>query len=210
MPKDDFSSAPLRLANIPLGSKRTALRRPCSRSQWYPTARHCCSSNWNLAPMAQSVEVVDHPELIGSDSPTPVTLINRQEIEQTPGADRTNSMTMITDYVPGAYMIHDQLHVRGGHQVTWLLDGVPIPNTNIASNVGPQFDPKDIDYLEVQRGSYSAEYGDRTYGVFNVTPRTGFESNNEAELVVSYGNFNQTDNQLKFASHTHASPTTPV
>jgi hypothetical protein len=112
----------------------------------------------DLAPMAQSVEVVDHPELIGSDSPTPVTLINRQEIEQTPGADRTNSMTMITDYVPGAYMIHDQLHVRGGHQVTWLLDGVPIPNTNIASNVGPQFDPKDIDYLEVQRQLF-AEYG---------------------------------------------------
>src|SRR5258706_12512562 len=99
-------------------------------------------------------------------------------------------------------MIHDQLHVRGGHQVTWLVDGVPIPNTNIASNVGPQFDPKDIDYLEVQRGSYSAEYGDRTYGVFTVVPRTGFESNREAELVVSYGNFNQTNNQLKFASHT--------
>jgi len=28
---------------------------------------------------------------------------------------------MITNYVPGAYMIHDQLHVRGGQQVTWLV-----------------------------------------------------------------------------------------
>ena len=44
-------------------------------------------------------------------------------------------------------MVHDQLHVRGGHQVTWAIDGVPVPNTNIASNVGPQFDPKDIDYV---------------------------------------------------------------
>jgi len=85
--------------------------------------------------------------------------------------------------------------------VTWLVDGVPIPNTNIASNVGPQFDPKDIDYLEVQRGGYSAEYGDRTYGIFNVVPRSGFESNREAELTVSYGNYNQTNTQLKFASH---------
>ena len=48
------------------------------------------------------------------------------------------------------------------------IDGVPVPNTNIATNVGPQFDPKDIDYMEVQRGSFSADAGDRTYGVFNV------------------------------------------
>jgi outer membrane receptor for ferrienterochelin and colicin len=154
-----------------------------------------------IAPMAQSVNVVESPELIGSDSPTPTVLINREQIEVTPGGDRTNSLAVITNHVPGAYLIHDQLHIRGGHQVSWLLDGVPIPNTNIASNVGPQFDPKDIDYLEVQRGSYSAEYGDRTYGVFNVVPRTGFESNREAELVVSYGNFNQTNNQLRFGGH---------
>ena len=57
--------------------------------------------------------------------------------------------------------------------MSWLIDGVPVPNTNIATNVGPQFDPKDIDSLEVLRGGYSAEYGDRTYGVFNVVPRTG-------------------------------------
>ena len=69
-------------------------------------------------------------------------------------------------------------HPHTGLQtVSWLLDGVPVPNTNIASNVGPQFDPKDIDYLEVQRGGYSAEYGDRTYGVFNVVTRSGFERN---------------------------------
>ena len=109
---------------------------------------------------------------------------------------------MITDYVPGAYVTHDQLHIRGGHQISWLVDGVPVPNTNIASNVGPQFDPKDIDYLEVDRGSYGAEFGDRTYGVFNVVPRTGFERNNEAELVLSSGNFYQTNDQLSFGSHT--------
>ena len=54
-------------------------------------------------------------------------------------------MEMITDYVPGAYMTHDMLHMRGGHQTSWLIDGVAIPNTKIASNVGPQIDPKDID-----------------------------------------------------------------
>ncbi len=137
-----------------------------------------------------------------TDSSTPTTLVDRADIERTPGADRTNSMAMITDYVPGSYVTHDQLHIRGGHQTTWLVDGIPIPNTNIASNIGPQFDPKDIDYLEVDRGSYGAEFGDRTYGVFNVVPRTGFERNNEAELVLSAGNFYQTNDSFSFGSHT--------
>ncbi len=109
---------------------------------------------------------------------------------------------MITDYVPGAYMVHDQLHVRGGHQVTWQIDGVPVPNTNIASNVGPQFDPQDVDYLEVQRGGYSAEYGDRTYGVFNVVPRSGFEAKNFVDVSTSYGSFNQTNDYVGYGSHT--------
>jgi outer membrane receptor protein involved in Fe transport len=99
-------------------------------------------------------------------------------------------------------MTHDQLHVRGGHQVTWAIDGVPIPNTNIASNIGPQIDPKDIDYLEAQRGGYSSAYGDRTYGVFNVVPRTGFERNNEGELFTTFGTFHQTNDQVNFGGHT--------
>jgi outer membrane receptor protein involved in Fe transport len=155
-----------------------------------------------IAQQRQSVEVVEAPELVNPQSSTTETLVSRQTIDQTPGADLTNSMKMITDFVPGAYMTHDQLHVRGGHQVTWALDGVPIPNTNIASNVGPQVDPKDIDYLEVQRGGYSSDYGDRTYAVFNVVPRTGFEKNQEMELNTTLGSFNQTNDQLNFGNHT--------
>ena len=133
---------------------------------------------------------------------TPTTMVNRQDIERTPGADRSNSLAMITNFVPGAYVVHDQLHVRGGHQTTWAIDGVEIPNTNIASNLGPQIDPKDIDYLEVQRGSYEADQGDRTYGVFNVVPRTGFERDNQAELIASGGNYGQNNDYFSVGSHT--------
>jgi len=155
-----------------------------------------------IAPVSQQVEVRTTPGQVDSGSATPVTLVNRKQIAQTPGASRTNSLAMITDYIPGAVVTHNQLHIRGGHQVTWLVDGIPVPNTNIADTVGPQFDPKDIDYLEVQRGSYTAEYGDRTYAMFNVVSRSGFERNREAELLVSYGNFNQTNEQLSFGDHT--------
>ncbi len=103
---------------------------------------------------------------------------------------------------PAAYVTHDMLHMRGGHQVEWLIDGVPIPNTNIATNLGPQIDPKDIDYMEVQRGSYDADYGDRTYGIFNVEPRTGFERDRECDLVISAGNLYQTNDQISCGGHT--------
>jgi len=154
-----------------------------------------------VAQHQETVEVSGAPETVNPSSAVPQTLVSRGDIAQTPGADRTDSMAMITDYVPGAAMVHDQLHVRGGHQVTWAIDGVPVPNTNIATNVGPQFDPKDVDYVEVQRGSFSAESGDRTYGVFNVVPRTGFERSRQGELVASYGSFNSTDDQLSFGDH---------
>jgi hypothetical protein len=133
---------------------------------------------------------------------TPTTVVSREDIERTPGAQQTNNLAMITDFVPGAYVVHDQLHVRGGHQTTWEVDGVEIPNTNIASNLGPQIDPKDIDYLEVERGSYQADEGDRTYGIFNVVPRTGFERDSQAEVIATGGNYGQTNDYLSVGNHT--------
>ena len=159
--------------------------------------------HFELRLPSQRQEVTVSAESAQSEIATPSTLVDRMQIQETPGASRSNSLAMVTDFVPGAYLTHDQLHIRGGHQVSWLIDGVPIPNTNIASNLGPQIDPKDIDALEAQRGSYSADYGDRTYGIFDVVPRTGFERNNQAELVLSAGNFYQTDDQLNFGGHSN-------
>jgi TonB dependent receptor/Carboxypeptidase regulatory-like domain/TonB-dependent Receptor Plug Domain len=154
-----------------------------------------------VASVQQSVVVNSDASAVNTESVTPTTLISREDIAHTPGASQTNSMAMITDYVPGAYMTHDMLHMRGGHQLSWLIDGVAIPNTNIASNIAPQIDPKDIDYVEVARGSYRADMGDRTYGIFDVVPRSGFERNRQAELVLTLGNFYQTNDQLSLGDH---------
>ncbi|HVP44679.1 MAG TPA: TonB-dependent receptor [Terriglobales bacterium] len=155
-----------------------------------------------VARVTEQVEVRGSPSMVDPTSSTPASVIVREEIRTTPGAERTNSLAMITDFVPGAYIAHDQLHVRGGHQSTWMLDGIPLPNTNIATNVGPQVDPKNIDILEVQRGGLSAEYGDRIYGVFNAVTRSGFESSRQCEVALNYGSYNQTDDQLSCGSHT--------
>lgn len=129
-------------------------------------------------------------------------VVTHDEIESTPGATRTDSLAVITEQVPGAVMVHNQLHVRGGHEVLWMVDGVPLPNTNIATNVGPQFDPKDMESMDIQRGAYNAEFGDRAYGVFNVIPKAGFDRNREAELTMGFGSQDSTDDHLSFGDHT--------
>ena len=155
-----------------------------------------------LAVSAAGETVTVEGETSAADTVTPTTLIDRQTIDETPGASRTIGTEMITDYVPGAYVVHDHLHVRGGHQVSWLIDGISIPNTKIASNLGPQIDPKDIDSLETQRGSYDADEGDRTYGMFNVLPRNGFEFSRSGEMMISAGNLDTAEAQVSLGDHT--------
>src|SRR5438034_183160 len=96
-----------------------------------------------------------------------------------------------------------QRRTRSGHGVTWQIDGVPVPNSNLASS-GAQFDPKDVASLETQRGGLSANYGDRAYGVFNVVPRSGFEGDRFGELTASYGSFRRADGYVSVGDHNAA------
>ncbi len=155
-----------------------------------------------LAVVSSSVEVNAANSRLNARASTVQTMVSPEEIAQTAGADRTNSLAMITDFTPGAYMVHDMLHMRGGHQVNWFFDGIPVVNTNIAANVAPLINPKNVEELEVERGGYSSQYGDRTYGFFNVVTPSGFERNNEAQLILSAGNFYSTDDQINIGSHT--------
>ena len=153
-----------------------------------------------LAPVTSSVEV--SASRLAAQTSTVQNTVTPEEITQTPGADQTNSLAMITDFTPGAVMVHDMLHMRGGHQVNWFFDGIPVINTNIAANVAPLINPKNVEELEVERGGFSSEYGDRTYGFFNVVTPSGFERNNELDLTTSLGTFYSTDDQINIGSHT--------
>jgi hypothetical protein len=193
------------LPRVPIGVYRISVTAPGFATTTQSIAVTSGTNPVLHIPLAIAVttqSVVVESSATPVDSATTTTLVTRAMIDQTPGAGRTLGMQMITNYVPGSYMTHDMLHVRGGHQVSWLIDGVSLPNTKIASNVGPQFDSKDINSLETQRGSYGADVGDRTYAVFDVLPRNGFERNREAELRVSGGNFYSAESQLSFGDHT--------
>lgn len=155
----------------------------------------------NLEAVTTTANVTAALETTNPDVSSPPVTISQLDLLRTPGAERSSSLAFITDYAPAAYMLHDHLHIRGGHEVSWVVDGVPIPNTNVSTNVGRSLDPKDIESVEVSRGGYSARYGDRTYGVVNIMTRSGFEFENEGELTMSYGSYNQSNDQISFGGH---------
>ena len=201
------SEGEFHFADVPVGDYTVSVTAPGFSAQEQPISVVMGKSPvlhfpLEIATSRQVVEVTDQESKLKTQSSTVQTMVSTQEIARTAGADQTNSLAMITDFTPGAYMVHDMLHMRDGHQVNWFFDGIPVINTSIATNVAPLINPKNVESLEVERGGYSSEYGDRTYGVFNVVTPSGFERNRQAELVTSYGNFHSTDDQLSFGSHT--------
>jgi carboxypeptidase family protein len=153
-----------------------------------------------IGGVTENVHVRASGETINPESIRTETLTHRLDIERQPDADRSGSLSMITNNVPGAFVMHDHLHSRGGHGVTFQIDGVPVPNSNLAS-VGSQFDPKDIDYLQSERGGLASNYGDRAYGVFNLIPRSGFEGDKFGDLTANIGNYNQASVYSSFGDH---------
>src|SRR5947208_5132655 len=57
-----------------------------------------------IAGSKETVQVTDTTSAINPDSSTSTSIINREQIAETPGASDPNSLAMITNYVPGAYM----------------------------------------------------------------------------------------------------------
>lgn len=154
---------------------------------------------------AQSVDVTEQQtpvEATAPESHSAPVLVSRAEImEDLPGADRMSSLQFITETTPSAFVLHDHLHVRGGHQIDYLIDGVPVPNTNMSSNVGRALDPKDIDEVQINRGGYGAGNGDRTFAQVNILTRSGFDFNNDADMTVTYGSNHQTNDQFGVGGH---------
>jgi outer membrane receptor protein involved in Fe transport len=201
------SNGEFQFDNLPMGNYRVAVSAQGFRALEQQVTVTVAKSpvvhlQLELAAISSSVEVSGANSKLDTQVSTVQTMVSPEEIAHTAGADQTNSLAMITDFTPGAYMVHNMLHMRGGHQVNWFFDGIPVINTNIAANVAPLINPKNVEELEIERGGFSSEYGDRTYGFFNVVTPSGFERHNEANLIASAGNFYSTDNQLNVGSHT--------
>jgi len=159
----------------------------------------------SVVSTASSVEVTATTTPLEATAPSaasaPIMVTSHDIMQALPGADRMSSLQFITETTPGAFVLHDHLHVRGGHQINWMINNVPVPNTNMSSNVGRALDPTDIQQVQINRGGYGAQDGDRTFAQVNIITRNGFQFNKEADSLVSYGSDNQTNDQVSFGGH---------
>src|ERR1019366_5443314 len=99
-------------ANVPVGDYKITVTQPkFETSQQTVTVASASAPILHfqlaIAPLNQTTIVVGQADIANVDSATPTTLIDREDIAQTPGAGRTNSLAMTTDYVPSAYATHD-------------------------------------------------------------------------------------------------------
>ncbi len=147
----------------------------------------------DLAPVTSSIEVSSR---LAAQTSTVETNVSATEVLETPGADQTNSLAMITDFTPGAYMVHDMLHMRGGHQVNWFFDGIPVVNTNIAANVAPLINPKNVQELEVERGGFSERIRRPHLRLFQRRDALRLRAQQRSRVILSAGNFYSTDDQF--------------
>src|ERR1700678_4107254 len=71
----------------------------------------------------------------------------------------------------------------------------------MSSNVVRALDPKDIAEVQITRGGYGAQSGDRTFAQVNIITRNGFQFDKEVDSTISYGSYNQTNDQVSFGGH---------
>jgi outer membrane cobalamin receptor len=129
------------------------------------------------------------------------TLITRDEAWHVPGGLQIGSYAALLDTTPSTVMSHDLLHVRGGHQVSFEVDGVPVPSSTVGTNLALLFDPKNLSALEFQRGSYPASVGEGMFGVFNVVTRSGFERGRGGDAVIIAGQQGTIDAAVGYGDH---------
>jgi hypothetical protein len=108
------------------------------------------------------------PALRGSGSDT---TINRATLDRAPAGRSFPSMLL---QMPGAARgANGVVHINGDHgDINYIVDGVPIPQ-ELNRNIGAEFDPADVSFIEVLEGAYPAQYGNRFAAVVNVNTRTG-------------------------------------
>lgn len=152
-----------------------------------------------LGSMSESIEVkADTPGQLEARSQT---LVTREDLLRMPGALEAGSLSALLETTPSAVVAHDQLHVRGGHQIGFTIDGVPVPSNSVGQNLALMFDPKGLKTIEFQRGAYAADVGDRTYGQFNIITRSGFERASGGEALIIAGGQDTLDGAVAFGDH---------
>jgi hypothetical protein len=124
-------------------------------------------------------------------SGTDVTL-NQQALRRTPA---TGSFPELLIQLPGAARgANGAVHINGDHgDINYVVDGVSIPQ-ELNRNIGTEFNPNDISFIDVLEGAYPAQYGERFASVLNINTRAsvGTPGFTGEAIVGSFGHMDAT------------------
>ena len=102
---------------------------------------------------------------------------SRRRPHQQPGNDH--------GLLPGAYFTHDQLHIRGGHQVKLAARRRADSQHEYREQSGPADRSQGCRLPRSSTRQLRADTATVPTARFDLVPRSGFERNNEAEFVTS-------------------------
>ncbi len=97
--------------------------------------------------------------------------IGMQTLTKSPSS---GSFPQLLIQLPGAARgANGVVHINGDHgDINYIVDGVPIPQ-ELNRDIGSEFNPNDISYIDVLQGAYPAMYGGKFASVLDINTRTG-------------------------------------
>jgi hypothetical protein len=103
--------------------------------------------------------------------------MNQNEIDKLPLRSSSRGLESVLVRFPGfAQNANGAIHPRGTHnQMTFVVDGMPISD-QLTGAFANAVDPNIVQTVEVYTGNVSAEYGNKTAAVANITTKSGLGS----------------------------------
>ncbi len=128
-----------------------------------------------IASRKQEVTVVaEAPAAIDTKGSSVVTQYTQDDVVKQAGA--LDNLSGLLAHVSTAWTSQEHAHVRGAHQIGYLVNGIEVPDLSIFGAITPFIDPHNLKSVEVETGGLRAEYGNRTAAAVNTIARSGFDS----------------------------------
>ncbi len=156
---------------VPIGTYDVGADAPAGTASLrvdVPTAGTTIAVELTAISVIGRTAVTGRPPVAGSG--TDLNL-NADALTKSPAS---GSLPALLLQLPGAARgANGVVHINGDHgDINYIVDGVQIPQ-ELNRNIGTEFDPNDISFIEALQGAYPAQYGERFASVIDITTRNG-------------------------------------
>lgn len=126
------------------------------------------------------------------------TVFTQEKIDEIPSVSSTKKIENIILSSPGAVPDEDgRMHLRGEDaQIQYVIDGIPVTG-NLTRVYSSLLNAGMIKSVDIQTGSFGAEYGVANAAILSVTTKSGFDKPLFGSLHSGIGRFNEQEKGLE-------------